>query len=95
MGGCALPASPPPPPPVGLDLQTQEAAEAVDVLGESWGSAEAGWEIAKEGKHDCSPSLRDSAKVLCRAAASILCPEGPGRLWTTQQQDLGGLRIAI
>lgn len=49
----------------------------------------------KEGKHDCSPSLRDAAKALCRAAASILCPEGPGRPWTTQQQDLGGLRIAI
>lgn len=39
-GDCALPVSL----PVGLDLQTQDAAEAVDVLGESWSSSDDGQE---------------------------------------------------
>ena len=73
---------------MGLVLQTQEAAEAVDVLGESWSLAEAGQERDEEEEHDCSPLRRDAAKALCGAAASLLCPERPERLWTVQQQDL-------
>lgn len=75
---------------MGLDLQTQEAAEAVVVLGDSWGLGEAGRERGEEGEHDRSLLRRDAAKASRGAAASLLCLKGPERFWTVQQQDLWG-----
>lgn len=71
-------------------MQTQAAAEAADALGESWSSTEAGRE-REEGERGRSPSHRDAAKAPCGAPASLLCPEGPERFWTVQQQDRGGV----
>lgn len=59
------------------------------MLGESWSSSEAGREREEE-ERGRSPSHRAAAKAPCGAAASPLCPEGPERLWTVQQQDRGG-----
>lgn len=71
---------------VGLDLQTRGAAEAVDVLAESWSEPRKG--------NVCSPLHRDAAKGPRGAAASPLCLGGPEGLWTVQQQGLEGLKTA-